>query len=107
MKLAALALPALLIAASAQASPRTESYRAVGTEPGWTLTIEGDPSMRVHFLTLASFTRNASIAEHAQAANIATGMQVLNAVPAVCEAPQGFATNATLPLIRSATGFAR
>jgi hypothetical protein len=74
---------------------------------GWTLTIEGDPSMRVHFLTLASFTRNASIAEHAQAANIATGMQVLNAVPAVCEAPPGFATNATLPLIRSATGFAR
>ncbi len=40
MKLAALALPALLIAASAQASPRTETYRAVGTEPGWTLTIE-------------------------------------------------------------------
>ena len=74
---------------------------------GWTLTIEGDPSMRVHFLTLASFTRNASIAEHAQAANIATGMQVLNAVPAVCEAPPGFATNATLPLIRSATGFGR
>jgi hypothetical protein len=73
---------------------------------GWTLTIEGDPSMRVHFLALASFTRNASIAEHAQAANIATGMQVLNAVPAVCEAPPGFATNATLPLIRSATGFA-
>ncbi len=74
-------------------------------EHGWTLTIEGDPSMRVHFLTLASFTRNASIAEHAQAANIATGMQVLNAVPAVCEAPAGFATNATLPLIRSGTGF--
>src|SRR5215213_11094414 len=74
-------------------------------EHGWTLTIEGDPSMRVHFLTLASFTRNAGIAEHAQAANIATGMQVLNAVPAVCDAPAGFATNATLPLIRSATGF--
>ncbi|RDH75944.1 dihydrodipicolinate reductase [Mycolicibacterium moriokaense] len=74
-------------------------------EHGWTLTIEGDPSMRVHFLTLASFTRNASIAEHAQAGNIATGMQVLNAVTAVCEAPAGFATNATLPLVRSATGF--
>ena len=76
-------------------------------EHGWTLTIEGDPSMRVHFLTLASFTRKASIAEHAQAGNIATGMQVLNAVPAVCEAPVGFATNATLPLIRSGTGFKR
>jgi hypothetical protein len=33
-------------------------------------------------------------------------MQVLNAVPAVCDAPPGFATNATLPLIRSGTGFA-
>ncbi|HEX7426568.1 MAG TPA: dihydrodipicolinate reductase [Mycobacterium sp.] len=74
-------------------------------EHGWTLTIEGDPSMRAHFLTLASFTRHASIAEHAQAGNIATGMQVLNAVPAVCEAPPGFATNATLPLIRCGTGF--
>jgi hypothetical protein len=76
-------------------------------EHGWTLTIEGDPSMRVHFLTLASFTRKASISEHAQAANIATGMQVLNAVPAVCDAPAGFATDATLPLIRSGTGFRR
>ena len=70
-------------------------------------TIEGDPSMRTHFLTLASIGRHASIAEHAQADNIATGMQVLNAVPAVCEAPAGFATNATLPLIRSGTGFTK
>ena len=44
---------------------------------------------------------------HTQAGNIATGMQVLNAVPAVCEALPGFATNATLPLIRSGTGFTR
>ena len=35
----ALALPALLLAFPASA--RTETYRAVGTEPGWTLTIEG------------------------------------------------------------------
>ena len=26
---------------------------------GWTLTIEGDPSMRTHFMSLASFTRDA------------------------------------------------
>jgi hypothetical protein len=32
-------------------------------------------------------------------------MQVLNAVPAVCDAAPGFATMATLPLIRSHTGF--
>ena len=39
MKLAAaLALPALLLALPASA--KTEAYRAVGTEPGWTLTID-------------------------------------------------------------------
>jgi hypothetical protein len=72
---------------------------------GWTLTIEGDPSMKAHFTSLASFSRPATIEEHVQSANIATGMQVLNAVAAVCEAPPGFATMATLPLIRSHAGF--
>ncbi|MBY0291452.1 MAG: dihydrodipicolinate reductase [Mycobacteriaceae bacterium] len=74
---------------------------------GWTLTIEGDPSMRTHFMSLASFTRNATIEEHVRSASVATGMQVLNAVTAVCHAPPGFATSATLPLIRSQTGFRR
>lgn len=72
---------------------------------GWTLTIEGDPSMRTHFFSLASFTRDASMEEHVRSANVATAMQILNAVPAVCEAPPGFATMATLPLIRSQVGF--
>ncbi len=74
---------------------------------GWTLTIEGEPSMRTHFFTLASFTRDATMAEHVHSANVATAMQVLNAVPAVCEAEPGFATAASLPVIRSHTGFAR
>jgi 2,4-diaminopentanoate dehydrogenase len=72
---------------------------------GWTLTIEGDPSMRAHFMSLASFSRAATMDEHVRAASIATGMQVLNAVPAVCDAPPGFATMASLPLIRSGFGF--
>lgn len=72
---------------------------------GWTLTIEGDPSMRTHFITLASFSRSATMAEHVNAANVATAMQLLNAVPDVCAAAPGFATTATLPLIRSARGF--
>jgi 2,4-diaminopentanoate dehydrogenase len=72
---------------------------------GWTLTIEGDPSMRTHFFSLASFTRDASMEEHVRSANVATAMQVLNAVPAICDAPVGFATMATLPLIRSRIGF--
>jgi 2,4-diaminopentanoate dehydrogenase len=75
------------------------------SEHGWTLTIEGDPSMRAHFFSLASFSRSASMEEHVRSASIATAMQVLNAVPAICDAPTGFATMATLPLIRSHTGF--
>lgn len=74
---------------------------------GWTLTIEGDPSMQTHFISLASFSRPVSMQEHVRAASVATGMQVLNAVPAVCDAEPGFATMATLPLIRSYTGFGR
>ena len=74
-------------------------------EHGWTLTIEGDPSMRAHFVALASFTRAATMEEHVRSASVATGMQILNAVPAVCAAPPGFATMADLPLIRSRTGF--
>ena len=72
---------------------------------GWTLTIEGDPSMQTHFFTLASFTRPATLEEHVRSASVATAMQALNAVPAVCEAPPGFATAASLPLIHSYTGF--
>jgi hypothetical protein len=72
---------------------------------GWTLTIEGDPSMRTHFFALASFERQASMADHVRSANVATAMQVLNAIPAVCAAPPGFATAASLPLVRCYAGF--
>ena len=61
--------------------------------------------MRAHFFALASFTRAATMAEHVRSASVATAMQVLNAVPAICAAPPGFATTASLPLIRSHTGF--
>jgi len=71
---------------------------------GWTLTIDGDPKMRTHFLVMAG-SPGASMLEHVTASNVATAMQILNAVPAVCAAPPGFATMADLPLIRSATGF--
>ena len=72
---------------------------------GWTLTIEGDPSMRAHFLSLASFERDASMLEHVNSANVATAMQVLNAVPAVCAAAPGYATIADLPQVHSLIGF--
>lgn len=72
---------------------------------GWTLTIEGDPSLRAHVLALASFERTVPIPDHVQAASIATVMQAVNAVPAVCAAPPGVATMADLPLISSRVGF--
>ncbi|MBX7453901.1 dihydrodipicolinate reductase [Mycolicibacterium sp. 3033] len=72
---------------------------------GWTLTLEGDPSMRTHFFCLASFSRPASVAEHVRAGLVAVAMQVVNAIPAVCAAPAGFATMSDLPLIRSYGGF--
>jgi hypothetical protein len=73
---------------------------------GWTITIEGDPSIQTHVMALASFTKPKSIEEHVLAANVAIGMQLVNAVRPVVEAPPGFATMAKLPLIRSRTGFA-
>ena len=72
---------------------------------GWTLTVEGDPSMRAHFLSLASFERDASMLEHVNSANVATAMQVVNAIPAVCAAAPGFATIADLPPVHSLIGF--
>jgi hypothetical protein len=72
---------------------------------GWTLTIEGDPSMQAHFVSLASFEREASMLEHVNSANVATAMQVVNAVPAVCAAAPGFATIADVPAVRALIGF--
>jgi hypothetical protein len=74
-------------------------------QDGWTLTIEGEPSMRTHFLSLMSYERDLPIAEHVRAASIATAMQAVNAIPALCEAPPGICTMADLPLVRSLYGF--
>ena len=57
---------------------------------GWTLNIEGDPSMQNHFFSLASFTKPKSLEEHVCSANVATAMPILHALPAVCAAPPGF-----------------
>lgn len=65
---------------------------------GWTVTIEGTPSMQAHLMTLASFRRDVSLAEHVRSASVATAMQAVNAIPAVCEARPGFVTMADLPL---------
>jgi hypothetical protein len=65
---------------------------------GWTETNEGTPSMQAHLMTLASFRRDISLDEHVRSASVATAMQAVNAVGAVCDAPAGFVTMADLPL---------
>ena len=65
---------------------------------GWTVTIEGTPSLQAHLVTLASFVRDVPMSEHVQSASVATAMQAVNAVPAVCVASSGFVTMADLPL---------
>lgn len=72
---------------------------------GWTLTLEGEPSLRTHFLSLMSYERDLPLNEHVRAASIATAMQAINAIPALCEAPAGVRTMADLPLIRAGYGF--
>jgi len=72
---------------------------------GWTLTIEGDPSVQAHLLTLASYERDLPIAEHVRAASVATAMQAVNSIPALCEAGPGIRTMADLGLVRSGAGF--
>ena len=54
--------------------------------------------MQAHLMTLASFRRDAPLAEHVRSASVATAMQAVNAIPAVCEARPGFVTMADLPL---------
>lgn len=58
---------------------------------GWTVTLEGSPSVQLHGMTLASYENAAecSIADHVHASEIATAMQVVNSIPALCEAAPG------------------
>jgi len=72
---------------------------------GWTLTLEGEPSIRAHLLTLMSYERPLPLAEHVRAASVATAMQAVNAIPALCAAPPGIQTMADLPLVRAGYGF--
>jgi hypothetical protein len=74
---------------------------------GWTVRIEGDPSLRVHFMNAASFAhaRERSIADHVHSADIATAMQAVNAIAPLCEAEPGLRTFLDLPLIRGSHVF--
>ena len=75
---------------------------------GWTVSIEGEPSLRTHFLSMASFgRRDATIDDHVHAADVATAMQAVNTVPALCEAAPGFRAAFELAPVRAGIGFRR
>jgi hypothetical protein len=57
-------------------------------------------------VSLASFARrDVSIDDHIHAADVATAMHAVNAVPAVCEAPPGIRSALDLPITRAGIGF--
>ena len=57
-------------------------------------------------MSLASFARrDVPIDEHIHAADVATAMHAVNAVPAVCEAPPGIRSALDLPVTRAGIGF--
>jgi 2,4-diaminopentanoate dehydrogenase len=72
---------------------------AVGRESLRGILDHPTPSLQAHLVTLASFVRDVPLSEHVQSASVATAMQAVNAVPAVCAAPSGFVTMADLPFI--------
>ena len=70
-----------------------DSYPGHWPKPldGWTVTIEGSPSLRTHFLCCASLdpNSNATLKDHVHATEIATAMQAVNSIRPVCEAAPG------------------
>ncbi len=73
---------------------------------GWTVTIEGDPSLRAHFTSLASFAhaKERSLADHTHASDVATAMQVVNGLPALCRAEPGIRGSFELGLVYAGIG---
>ncbi len=75
---------------------------------GWTVSIEGDPSLRTHFMPLASFERSdATIEEHVHASDIATAMQAVNSIRPLCEAAPGIRGTFQLAPAYAGIGFRR
>lgn len=75
---------------------------------GWTVSIEGEPSTQTHFMALASFRRrDATIADHVHASDIATAMQAVNSIPALCDALPGLRAPHELRPVVAGVGFRR
>jgi hypothetical protein len=68
---------------------------------GWSIDIEGSPSIRMSMLALGSLDPASPlpIKAHVEAASVATAMHAVNAIPVVCAAEPGVRTFLDLPLI--------
>jgi hypothetical protein len=68
---------------------------------GWSIDIEGSPSIRLSMLALGSLDPASPlpIKAHVDAASVATAMHAVNAIPVVCAAEPGIRTFLDLPLI--------
>jgi hypothetical protein len=73
-------------------------------QDGWTVTIEGEPSLQATFISLATLdgTKIVPFSEHVNSTLAATAMHAVNAIIPVCEAEPGVRTFLDLPLITGA-----
>ena len=65
----------------------------------WSVTIEGEPSLRCVFEQASSFERRSADESHPAPAMICTAMHAVNAIPYVCAAAPGIRTFLDLPLM--------
>ncbi len=73
---------------------------------GWTVSVEGDPSFQTHYMSLASLgAREATLDDHVQAASVATAMQAVNSIPALCAAEPGWRSSIDLGFVASPAAF--
>jgi hypothetical protein len=79
---------------------RPESYPSRRPD-GWSIDIEGSPSIRLSMLALGSLDPASPlpVKAHVDAASVATAMHAVNAIPVVCAAEPGIRTFLDLPLV--------
>lgn len=70
-----------------------------GDHTHWSVTIEGEPSLRCKFEQASSFKESAPTQAHTEPAMICTAMHAVNAIPYICAADPGIKTFIDLPLM--------
>jgi hypothetical protein len=73
-------------------------------ERGFTVVIEGMPSIRAHLHFTASFEQEMPMEAVAKASDTTTAMLAVNAIPNLCEAPAGILTPPQVGLVMAGRG---